>query len=134
MATLTVIEGIGKAISNKLAKAGIHSIEQLLKEGATPAGRKAIAEQAGLDPKQVLKWVNKADLMRIKGIGSEFSDLLEAVGVDTVPELARRKAENLHAKMVTLNEAKKLVRRLPTVGMIEGWIMQAKAMDRIIKY
>ena len=134
MVTLTVIEGIGKVFSEKLAKAGIRTIEQLLKEGATPAGRKAIAEQSGLDAKQILKWVNKADLMRIKGIGSEFSDLLEAAGVDTVPELARRKAENLHEKMVALNEAKKLVRRLPTVGMVEGWIMQAKALDRVITY
>ena len=134
MATLEKIEGIGKVYGKKLAKIGIKTTEALLKKGATPKGRKEIEEASGLGHKLILEWVNLADLFRIKGIAEEYSDLLEEAGVDTVVELAKRKADNLYKKVLEVNSAKKLVRRPPSAGMIEDWVKQAKKLQRVVKY
>jgi len=128
------IEGIGGVYEEKLKGAGIATVEALLKQGANPAGRKKIADATGLDTKKVLEWVNRADLYRIKGVGSEYSDLLESAGVDTVKELATRRADNLHAKMLEVNEAKKLVRRPPGLAEVEAWIAGAKALPAVVTY
>jgi len=106
----------------------------MLAKGATPEGRKWLAEQSGISDKLILKWLNRADLGRIKGIGSEYADLLEAAGVDTVPELAQRRADNLYAKLGEVNEAKKLVRKMPTESQVGDWISQAKALPRALNY
>ncbi|MFQ5571072.1 MAG: DUF4332 domain-containing protein, partial [Rhodothermales bacterium] len=90
MAKLSTIEGIGPALEEKLKNAGVGSVEKLLEAGRTPQGRKQLASDSGIDGKRILRFVNHADLMRIKGIGGEYSELLEAAGVDTVLELARR--------------------------------------------
>jgi len=134
MAKLLDIEGIGPVYSEKLQKAGVKSVEALLKLGATPKEREALAEKAGIDKTLILEWVNRADLFRIKGVAEEYSDLLEAAGVDTVVELAKRNAENLLAKIMEVNAAKKLVRRVPTLSQIEKWIEQAKQLPRAIHY
>lgn len=134
MAKITKIEGIGPAYAAKLAEIGIKSPEALLKMGATAKGRKEIAAKTGLDAKKVLAWVNRADLFRVKGVGEEYADLLEAAGVDTVPELAQRKAENLLAKMQEVNEKKKLVRQMPALKQVEKWVAAAKALPRVVEY
>jgi predicted flap endonuclease-1-like 5' DNA nuclease len=134
MAKLIDIEGIGPKYAETLKKAGISSQNSLLEKGSTPSGRKKIAQDAGLNEKMVLEWVNRADLSRVKGIGEEYADLLEAAGVDTVPELARRNAENLFSAIQAVNGEKKLVRQLPTNTQVEGWISQAKALPRKVEY
>jgi predicted flap endonuclease-1-like 5' DNA nuclease len=134
MAKLNEIEGIGQAFAGKLEGAGVKSTDDLLAKAATPAGRKEIAEKSGLAEKQILRWTNMADLFRVKGVGEEYADLLEAAGVDTVPELAQRNATNLFAKMKELNEAKKLVRALPTEDKVSDWIQQAKKLPRKVEY
>ena len=134
MAKLIDVEGIGPANARKLKEAGIATIEALLQQGATPKGRKSIAEKANISDALILEWVNHADLFRIKGVGEEYSDLLEEAGVDTVVELAQRNAENLLEKMGSINEKKRLVRRLPTLGQVKGWIEQAKKLPRAVSY
>ncbi|WKZ81616.1 MAG: DUF4332 domain-containing protein [Acidimicrobiia bacterium] len=134
MPSIDAIEGIGPKFATKLRKAGIRTTEALLKRGATRGGRKEVAANAGLTDAQVLEWVNRADLMRVKGIGEEYSDLLEAAGVDTVKELRTRNAANLLAKMVEVNTKKRLVRRLPTSKMVEGWIESASGLEAVVKY
>jgi predicted flap endonuclease-1-like 5' DNA nuclease len=134
MAKLEVIEGIGPIYANQLRSAGIRSVEALLEMGATPAGRARVEEKAGIGHALILEWVNLADLMRIKGIGEEYSDLLEEAGVDTVKELRNRVPENLYQALVKTNEAKNLVRRLPTLGMVRDWVGQAKALTPKVKY
>lgn len=134
MAKLTIIEGVGPALSAKLAKGGVRSTEALLAAGATKAGRKSLAERAGIDPKRVLKFVNHADLMRVKGVGGEYAELLEASGVDSVPELSNRNPENLAARMARENAAKKLVRAVPSAKMVARWVAQAKGMGRAVHY
>lgn len=134
MPSIDAIEGIGPKYATKLRKAKVRTTEALLKRGATRAGRKALAAEAGLTDAQVLEWVNRADLMRVKGIGEEYSDLLEAAGVDTVKELKTRKAANLLAKMVEVNTKKRLVRRLPTEKMVEGWIAAAGKLPPVVTY
>ncbi|MBI38760.1 MAG: ferredoxin [Leptospiraceae bacterium] len=134
MAKLEEIEGIGPKYASTLRKAGVRSIGDLLKKGSTPDGRKTIAKDSGLSPKLILEWVNHSDLMRIKGVGEEYSDLLEEAGVDTVVELAQRKAANLHEAMAKTNEKKKLVRQMPSESKIQDWISQAKKLPRVIKY
>lgn len=134
MARLSIIEGIGGTIESKFKASGIASLEALLEAGSTSGGRKELAEKCGLSEKQILKWVNHADLIRIKGVGGEYAELLEAAGVDTVPELATRKPENLFAKMVEVNAEKKLVRKLPVERQVAGWVSQAKELPRKLTY
>lgn len=134
MTKLTEVEGIGDTYAAKLQGCGCETQEQLLEQGATPAGRKKLAEDSGIGDALILKWVNRADLARVKGIGSEYADLLECAGVDTVPELGQRNAENLHAKMLEVNEEKNLVRNPPSASQVADWVEQAKGMDRAINY
>ncbi len=134
MAKLTTIEGVGEVVARKFKKAGVGSVEALLKKGSTPAGRKALAAATKMDPKKVLRFVNHADLMRVKGVGGEYSELLEAAGVDTVLELSKRSAANLHAKMGEVNAKKKLVRQLPALSQVQNWVAQAKKLGRGVSY
>ncbi len=134
MTKLVDIEGIGAAYAEKLTAAGIGSVEELLEKGATPAGRKSLAEASELSGKRILRWVNMADLFRVKGIGEEYADLLEASGVDTVPELAQRNPANLHKKMEEVNAEKKLVRQTPAASRVADWVVQAKELPRAIHY
>ncbi|MCI0494340.1 DUF4332 domain-containing protein [candidate division KSB1 bacterium] len=131
---ITDIEGIGPVYAEKLAGIKIQSVNALLEKGATRSGRKEIAEATGLDESLILKWVNAADMFRVKGIGSEYSQLLEKAGVDTVKELRNRKAENLHAKLAEINASHKLVRQLPSLTQVESWIETAKGLEPMVKY
>ena len=134
MAKLLDIEGIGEKYAQKLKDAGIGTSAQLLDKGSTPKGRKELAEKSGISDTLLLQWINHVDLFRIKGVGEEYADLLEAAGVDTIPELAQRKADNLIEKMSAVNNEKKLVRQLPSRDMVAGWIEQAKQLPRVITY
>ena len=128
------IEGIGEAYAPKLIKAGITKVDDLLAKCATPKGRAALAEETGISEKLILKWANHADLFRVKGVGPQFAELLEAAGVDTVKEFRHRVAENLVKKMHETNEAKKLVRRVPTVAQVQKMIAQAAELEPVMKY
>ena len=129
------IEGIGPAMGKKLRAAGIKSVNALLKKGCTRQGRKAIANDSGIDDSVILKWVNMADLYRVKGVGSEYSALLEKAGVDTVKELRNRNADNLHAKMAEVNsEGRGLVRQLPSASMVKSWVEHAKTLEPMVTY
>ena len=134
MASLMKIEGIGEKYATKLKMVGISTTDTLLERGRTPQGRKAIAEKSGITKTLILEWVNLADLFRIKGVGEEYSDLLEEAGVDTVVELAQRNPSNLYAAVVDVNKKKKLVRKLPTEDQIKNWVKQAKKLPRIVEY
>lgn len=128
------IEGVGDAYAAKLSAAGVTTTGALLKAGAKPAGRKKLAADSGVPEKMILKWCNLADLMRINGIGKQFSELLEAAGVDTVKELRNRNAANLAAKMKEVNDEKKLSRTSPAESIVEGWVAQAKELKPGISY
>jgi predicted flap endonuclease-1-like 5' DNA nuclease len=134
MTKLEVVEGIGPVYASQLRTAGIGTVEALLAAGASPAGRQQLEDKSGIGHALILEWVNLADLMRIKGIGEEYSDLLEEAGVDTVKELRNRVPENLLEGLVRTNAAKKLVRRLPTVGMVRDWVRQAKVLPPRVTY
>lgn len=131
---LEYIEGIGPVYAQKLKEIGVNTPQQLLQWGSNPRGRQAIAERSEISGKLILKWVNQIDLYRIKGIGSEYAELLEQSGVDTVVELATRNPENLYQTLAAVNEARKLVRKLPVLSQVEDWITQAKNLPRIITY
>lgn len=128
------IQGVGPAYAEKLIAAGVQTVDQLLEKGATPKGRKALEEATGIDHGRILTWVNHADLFRIKGVGPQFSELLEAAGVDTVKEFATRRADNLVAKMQEVNEAKHLTRRVPAVVEVEKFIAEAKKLAPVVTY
>lgn len=131
---ITDIEGIGAAYTKKLIAANIKTTTSLLKKGCTKKGRKEISTESGIDETMILKWVNMADLYRVKGIGSEYSELLEKSGVDTVKELRNRVPENLHTKMTELNTKKKLVRQLPNLKKVQSWIASAKKLPPMVTY
>jgi predicted flap endonuclease-1-like 5' DNA nuclease len=128
------LEGVGPVLGEKFRSAGVNNTDTLLAHSKTKKQRKELAEKTGISEDKVLKFANMVDLYRIKGIGSEFSELLEAAGVDTVPELAQRNAENLTKKMEEVNLEKKLVRRTPSLKEVEGWVAQAKALPRALEY
>ena len=134
MARLSEIEGIGKTYSAKLEEVGIGSLEDLLKVCCEIKGRKEIAKKSGISEKLVLNWVNRADLSRIKGVSTQYADLLECAGVDTVPELAQRNPENLHTKMSEINVEKNLVRKVPTESQVQDWVAQAKELPRLVNH
>lgn len=128
------IEGIGPAYAKKLEKAGIRTTDALLKAGASAKGRKQLAAETGISETLILEWVNLADLYRISGIGSEYADLLEEAGVDTIAELAKRVPANLYQKMAEVNQAKNLVNRMPGLGQVSDWIEQAKKLPKVVTY
>lgn len=131
---IEAIEGIGPKFGKKLRKVGVRSTGELLKKGAAKKGRKELAEATGITDTLILEWVNLADLMRIKGIGEEYSDLLEEAGVDTIKELRNRNATNLHAKMLEVNAEKNLCRRPPALSMVESWVQEAKKLEPMVTY
>lgn len=128
------VEGIGPVYAEKLRAAGVHTTEGLLETGATPKGREALCDKTGLSHKLILEWVNHVDLMRLKGVGSEYSDLLEAAGVDSPLELGHRNAANLAATIAKYNEEHKIVRRVPTEHEIAGWIEEAKGLPKVVEH
>ncbi len=128
------IEGIGDVYKGKLNDVGITNTNQLLERGKTPRGRKELEDSTGIGHKLILEWVNLADLMRIKGVAEEYSDLLEEAGVDTVKELRNRRADNLYRQIKETNEKKNLVRRLPSEKSVANWIDQAKDLPPVVEY
>lgn len=136
MASLERIEGIGKKYAKAMAACGVRTTEGLLKEAATKKGRKSLAERSGCSEAQILEWVNRADLMRVRGVGEEYSDLLERAGVDSVKELRRRKPENLHAALLETNARSRgrLVRRPPSLSEVERWVAHAKELAPVVTH
>ena len=128
------IEGVGAVYAEKLKAAGITTTEGLLERAKSPKLRKELAAATGIDETRILKWANMAALMRIKGVGEEYSELLEAAGVDTVKELKARVPANLTKAMAEANAKRKLVRALPTESMVEKWVAQAKELPPVLTY
>jgi predicted flap endonuclease-1-like 5' DNA nuclease len=134
MANIIHIEGVGKVYAERLLKAGIPTTEALLEAGATPKGREALVEKTGIGHMRILRWVNRADLFRVKGIGEQYSDLVAAAGVETVLELAQRVPEHLHRKMAGVNKARRLVRHLPSLEHVTEWVKEAGRLTRVVSY
>lgn len=134
MPSIDAIEGIGHKNATKLRKTGIRTTESLLKNAATRTERRQLAKRTGLSERRILEWANKADLMRVRGVGEEYSDLLEHSGVDTIKELRRRNPRNLLLTMVDINTRRRLVRRLPTENMVDGWVASAKRLEPVVRH
>jgi len=130
----TKIEGLGQAYAARLRAQGLDSPEDLLEAAATLKGREELAVATGISRKLLLLWVNRADLLRIKGMGREYPRLLAAVGVDTVPELAQREAHSLTMKIVEVNEERQLVHRVPTEAEVGEWIQEAKKLQPVDRW
>ena len=128
------IQGIGPVYAEKLIAAGIETVDQLLEKAADAKGRQALEDATGIRHDLILTWVNHADLFRVKGVGPQFAELLEAAGVDTVKELRNRNAANLAAKMLEVNEAKHLCRRTPVEKEVQKFINLAKELDPKVTY
>ena len=134
MPKIIEIEGIGEVYAKKLKEAGIKTVQGLLKRGATPQGRIELAEKSDISDALILRWVNHSDLFRINGVGAEYAEILEASGVDSVPELAQRNSENLYQKLISVNQEKHLVRKLPSQTQVAKWIEEAKQLPRVVNY
>jgi predicted flap endonuclease-1-like 5' DNA nuclease len=129
------MEGIGQAYAEKLRSSGVKTVNRLLTLGRDPKGRSALAGSTGLSDDQILTWVNMADLYRVKGVGSEYAQLLHKAGVDTVKELRNRNPQNLHEKMRNVNASgQRIVRQLPSFHLVESWVDQAKRLEPMIIY
>ncbi|MGH8897976.1 MAG: DUF4332 domain-containing protein [Egibacteraceae bacterium] len=134
MTKLEAIEGIGSAYAAKLRSVGVGSVEGLLKAGRSRAGRSELAERAGLASDLILRWVNHADLFRIRGVAGEYAELLEAAGVDSVPELARRNPDKLAEALAQVNAERKLVRQIPSAKQVADWVSQAATLERAVHH
>ena len=131
--SLKSLDGAVSDIAN-LKAAGIKTTTTLLEAARTPKGRKLLAEKTGIDPKRLLEWANKADRMRVKGLGKEYADLLHVVGVDTVRELKYRNPGKLAEAMAAANKKRRLVRLVPTEKAVGRWIEEAKKLPLKISY
>jgi predicted flap endonuclease-1-like 5' DNA nuclease len=134
MANIDRIEGIGSSYATTLRAAGINSVESLLDAACEKASRSELAAKTGISEKLILKWVNMADLFRIRGVGSQYAELLECSGVDTVKELAQRNANSLHVAMARANNDKRVVRQVPSLRIVNSWITEAKTLPRKVSY
>jgi predicted flap endonuclease-1-like 5' DNA nuclease len=130
---IETIEGIGPTYGNKLRNSGVRVVDDLLKAGSTRSKRRILANKVGVAPATLLKWVYRADFFRIRGIGTQYSSLLESAGVNTVTDLARRNPKNLYAKLREINRKKNLVRRIPPYRTVQRWIKSAKNLKRIVE-
>lgn len=128
------LKGMQPEISKQLKEMGISNNKQLLEASKSPEERKALAAKLGMETRPLLELANRANLSRVKGVAGVYSDLLEQAGVDTVKELAIRRPDNLHAKMVEVNQVKNLTARLPTQEMVESWVHQAKELPKLLTY
>ena len=128
------IEGVGPKTGEALRRAGIRTVSDLLEKGSSKSGRRNLASNTGMNEGRILKCVNMADLFRINGVASQYAELLENAGVDTVKELKNRNAENLAAKMAEVNDKKNLVRRPPSALVVQGWVSQAKELPAKVSY
>jgi predicted flap endonuclease-1-like 5' DNA nuclease len=134
MSDIIEVEGIGEVYARKLKEAGIATDKALLQKGATRAGRERIAKATGISPKRILRWVNHVDLFRINGVQKQYAELLEAAGVDTIPELSQRVPDHLLPALAAVNDKRNLVRKLPTADQVEKWITEAKTLPRVVTY
>lgn len=134
MTSLETIEGIGPTYAERLRSAGIWTVEALLRSGSTPEGRRELEERTGIGHEFIVDWVSRADLMRIRGVGEAYSNLVEKAGVDTVTELARCDPDNLYERLLRVNAQKLLVRRPPSRAMVARWVEQAEALPRVVSY
>ena len=128
------IEGIGPAYAERLRASGCAHANTLLERGCSKKGREELCEESRISEKQILRWVNFADLLRIDGIGPEYAELLEASGVDSVPELAQRDAAYLTERCAETNAVRTLTRKIPTGAQVENWIKQAIELGHKIEY
>jgi hypothetical protein len=133
VARIDEIAGIDPKVATRLRKSGVRTAEALLKRAGTRAGRDQLASETGLDPEQVMRWALRADMMRVKGVGSEYAVLLEACGVGTVRDLRRRNPTALTAKLTDHNGRKQMVRRLPTEKMVNSWIEGAASIEPLVR-
>lgn len=134
MHKLIEIEGIGEHYAQLLHEEGLNYQEQFLSACCTRSKRKQLCKHTGISPKLILKWTNHADLTRIRGIGAEYAELLEKCGVDSVPELAHRRYDNLHHALLTTNQQYHLCRRTPGASMVKSWIEEAKHLPRAVHH
>lgn len=134
MTRLKGIDGIGEDYSKLLKEIGIHSVQTLLDRGASPQGRRDLAKNTGISESQLLRWLNNADLFRIRGIGEEYAELLELSGVDTVSDLSQQQSVDLHRRLIGANDKRQLVKQLPSLNQVKNWIEQAKHLPRVIQH
>ncbi len=134
MASISAIESMDQRDATKLRKAGVRTTNALLNTASSRTGRRRLAKEADLSKSEILSWANCADLMRIKGIGSEYADLMAAAGVDTIRELRRRNPDRLLAAMTDVNARRRVIRRLPTLGMVSGWVEAAKETEPLVTH
>jgi predicted flap endonuclease-1-like 5' DNA nuclease len=128
MTSIGEIVSVGDANAEKLIRAGVPTVEVLLRLGGSSSGRKSFADSTGIQASRILAWVNRADLMRVHGVGADYAELLGRSGVDSVKELAMRRPENLHARLTQVNEAENIVRRGPTQAEVAKWIAEARTL------
>ncbi|MCZ7534031.1 MAG: DUF4332 domain-containing protein [Acidimicrobiia bacterium] len=129
MASISAIRTIGQRDATKLRKGRVRTTEALIEQASTRRGRAEISARTGIPTTDLLRWAQQADLMRVKGVGAEYADLLAASGVDTIKALRRRNAQNLMASLTQINSKRRRVQRLPTVEMIQGWIDAANELE-----
>jgi predicted flap endonuclease-1-like 5' DNA nuclease len=129
MASISAIRAIRQRDATKLRKGGVRTTESLLEQASTRKGRAEVSARTGIPTTDLVKWAHQAELMKVRGVGAEYADLLAAAGVDTIKALRRRNAQNLMTTLTQINSKRRKVQRLPTVEMVQGWIDAANEME-----
>lgn len=132
--SLKKLSGLETGVVERLRSAGIRTSDKLLDAAKSLKGRKELSRKTGIGPKELLRYANIADKLRVKGLGQGYAELLCHVGVDTVRELKYRNPEKLAAAMHRKNDKLKLVRLVPTEKAVGRWIEAAKKLPQEISY
>jgi predicted flap endonuclease-1-like 5' DNA nuclease len=126
------IEGIGAGFGKRLRADGIDTTEKLLALCATDDGVAQVCKCVDLDEGTVRNWGTMADLMRIKGLGGQWAELMWRAGVKNVQDLAAQEVEPLRARFREVNEAENRVAELPGESRVTKFIEQAKILDPLL--
>jgi predicted flap endonuclease-1-like 5' DNA nuclease len=122
------IKGLEPQAATKLQQMQIHTVDDLVKRTQTPQQRTELATRLGVVPSHLTDWVNRANLMRLKGVGTEMANLLEDCGVDSVKELQHRKADALATKLKDTNDTKHITHHSPSQDQVREWIEEARTL------
>jgi hypothetical protein len=132
--SLKNLDGLSPEVIESLRSAGIRTSDRLLDATKSAKDREALSQKTGIPPRELLRFANLADKLRVKGLGMGYAELLCRVGVDTVRELKYRNPAKLAAAMREENDKRKLVRLVPTEKAVGRWVEAAKKLPPKITY
>lgn len=117
------VEGIGPSYGKQLRSMGIETtcdmVEAFYKKDENV---EKAANAMKIDPETIKAWASMADLMKTPGVGGQYAELMQIVGISSREDLANADASMLYDEMVNFNKKSPIVPTVPTLQTLKGWI------------